>query len=215
MGHPSGPESPALVTVGEHGEVTASTLPQDLQFYASLFLTCPHERSVAPDRRGLGVCGGCNSNRRLTLMTSWVIGTVPGLRGTVTSPWAGGRDEHLQMPGGAELCKELVGVQRAREGARVGTGAGGGDVAPRNPQPEPRQHPAPAGSVPSCSQPAPASAPPFACKRGRIKDELLAQPRRPPGTSTLPLLPDFPAPMTQLPFSLTKRSQALAAWPRF
>lgn len=50
-------------------------------------------------------------------MTSWVIRTVPGFGGTVTSPWAGDWDKHLQMPGGAELCKELVGLQTVQEGA--------------------------------------------------------------------------------------------------
>lgn len=42
---------------------------------------------------GFGWWWGCNSKSCFTLMTSWVIRTVPWFGGTVTSPWAGGRDE--------------------------------------------------------------------------------------------------------------------------
>ena len=51
-----------------------------------------------------------------------------------------------------------MGVQRAQEGAPQGTGAGG-DLAPRNPQLHPGQHPALPGSVPGCSHRASASGP--------------------------------------------------------
>lgn len=186
FGSPFAPAALPLSPEGEHGEVTASILPLNPR----LFLTCPHEWSVAPDGEGSGGSGGdvewwwgCNSKRRFILMVIWVIGKVPGFGGTVTSPWAGGRGEHLRIPRGTELCKELGGAQMVWEGARQGTRAGG-DPAPRNPQSHPGQHPALPGGISGCSHPAPASAPPSARKRGRMKDELLAQ--LPPGHGTLP-----------------------------
>ena len=57
----SGPPSPAALPSsleGECGQVTASALSPNPRFYPSLFLTCPHEWSAAPDRGysgGLGV----------------------------------------------------------------------------------------------------------------------------------------------------------------
>lgn len=79
----------------------------------------------------------------------------------------------------------LLGAQRVRDGARLDTGTWR-DVAPWNPQPH-----SPA--------PNPCVIPPSSARtQGRMKDELLA--------SILPLLLDFPAPMTQVPFQLPKRS---------
>lgn len=58
FGTPPGPTALSLSPEGECGEATASTLPPNPRFYTSFFLTCLHERSVAPDSGGVRVVVG-------------------------------------------------------------------------------------------------------------------------------------------------------------